>query len=1543
VTEGEAAPDITADATDAADGMPAPSSGHTRIRWSLVLLVSVAVGVLTASVAPNAATAAGLIAGVVTLLAQRAARNTAREGAPSPIPLRADVSSAAGPSAPLRRDADADRSHLEYARDLIDAAASEGVLDLDARDRLLWFLAWRQASVTGAGASEQGSIPPVPAQHLPAPPARPAPQSGSVEGPETAGVAAPPQDGTRPAPPSTVQDRIGRLRGLIASDVAVHGLAYLGVLLLFSGSLGFMLFSFGSVRVGFRPVAEFSMPAVLLGSAWFLRRRRAPFVATALGLLGGLLLPTALFASLVDGVAFPPEVHGTALAATLVLVALGLALAYGLYGWRHPDASLRFLVAPMLWLAFWALGFVIAPATPHVDLRRWSAGQMSVVAVGIALTLALSRLRPGWRLDRELQVVAPFGIAISYALTMLFAGVEGWPTGPVVAAGLASLATAEMLERRIGGRDVVALVEATLLVSTSSALVAPIGIAWAGAALAIASIVLLEWQRSRDARVIGLAAPAATLLIGLGLSAVGLSWVDRGLEIPSVDGPMACVVAFGIASVWSHARRFTSLGDVSRRALRVAAVILPYGLAAGMLDSWPDDRALLVLSTLLAGLAVVQRAWLARDELYRWWIPVTAFTLVVAMATVVETQQVTWTLASSALLVSFALALTRWSPPAAVWTSAAALLWTGELVRRLVGWDVSRSGIVLAVAGVLVMLIATILPTRAFAPHASAVAVAFSATALALVEGDAHRLVGIGAWSAVWLVVVVGNELVRAPLIELAVMAVRPERRARTRRWLSGGAAVILGVSVPFAVASAGRAIGLLAGHRAWTGVAMSILAIVYAAAARPCSSRRPLGSIAATSAFALSLVGVSIAVPDSWPTILALTTPIVVTLVIGDALRRPVMTWVAWSTSAVLALLLGARAGLHGHDLTVVLSAWGVACCAGGLAVDDALRGRRRTGEGIRTPWLVPPVVLGALAVPAGVGFLADEPSRAYASWSLAAAGFYAVVAALLRAGSVTVASYGLLTFAVAVLIPADPYSHPWMSLPWCGALIALSAVLTSAVKQRDPWLRWDVAPLVIAHGVALVALARAVDIDEIPVTWVGFGVLALVLVVLRRNVAWALAAVALVNVGAAAAGAGWVALSLGATGVAAALMAARAVDPVRTALQLAATGAIAGAWWQLLVWRRWEVGAEVVSTAATAAALLLAASIAVRWRRLAVDWLASSGALALAGLAASAILATDRLGAHRADSVIAFALATLAASSAILARPLAAAWLRDASAVLAAAAIAFTGATWGIGVGRAVQAAAAVGVITMLIGLAIWRGRPTAAWLRALAIFSTEATAGAVLLALWAWPRVDLLETALVVAGLQSAVLGVMIRRSEPLVAAPVLLCSAWLLFASRSLTGETQWFTVPIGIATLVVVSVIRDARRGGDRLPVDPVIVALDLAGMTFLVGASLVETLSVSPLRGLLAIGLGTVIMGWGALTQVRRRAAFGVATVVLAVALLLVAPVARIVPAIHGAAVWAALVVAGIVFIAAASGLERGRATVNAVVRRLSEVTRGWE
>src|SRR5512132_621116 len=290
--------------------VPERSSGHARIRWSVVLLISILVGGLTASVAPDAASAAGLLAGAITLLAQRTARNTAHPDASLPLPMRADLSPTATPAPPRRSTADGERSHLEYARELIVAAATEGVLDPDARDRLLWFLAWREASVAETVMTDQ-AIPPAPAS----PPARsPLPQARYDEWPTTAMIPAPRDARRGPARGSSLEERIGLLRGVIASDVAVHGLAYLGVLLLFSGSLGFMLFSFGSVRVGLRPLAEFSMPAVLLGSAWFLRRRRAPFVATALGLLGGLLLPVALFASFVDGVPIPPELHGAALA-----------------------------------------------------------------------------------------------------------------------------------------------------------------------------------------------------------------------------------------------------------------------------------------------------------------------------------------------------------------------------------------------------------------------------------------------------------------------------------------------------------------------------------------------------------------------------------------------------------------------------------------------------------------------------------------------------------------------------------------------------------------------------------------------------------------------------------------------------------------------------------------------------------------------------------------------------------------------------------------------------------------------------------------------------------------------------------------------------------------------------------------------------------------------------------------------------------------------------------------------------------------------------
>ncbi len=168
----------------------------------------------------------------------------------------------------------------------------------------------------------------------------------------------------------------------------MHGLAYLGVVLVFGGTLGFMLFSFRSLPSGSRPLAELAIPTVLLGSAAFLRRRGSPVVATALGLVGGTLLPVVLFASYADGV--PPDIHDEALAAGVTITSLALALAYAIAAARWPDVSVRFLVAPMLWISLWGVGLLLQPG-PEASLNDWTAWQFALVAVGVAGTATFVR------------------------------------------------------------------------------------------------------------------------------------------------------------------------------------------------------------------------------------------------------------------------------------------------------------------------------------------------------------------------------------------------------------------------------------------------------------------------------------------------------------------------------------------------------------------------------------------------------------------------------------------------------------------------------------------------------------------------------------------------------------------------------------------------------------------------------------------------------------------------------------------------------------------------------------------------------------------------------------------------------------------------------------------------------------------------------------------------------------------------------------------------------------------------------------------------
>ena len=66
-----------------------------------------------------------------------------------------------------------------------------------------------------------------------------------------------------------------------------------------------------------------------------------------------------VFASYADGV--PPDIHDEALAAGVTITSLTLALVYAIAAARWPDVSVRYLVAPMLWIALWGVGLSLQP------------------------------------------------------------------------------------------------------------------------------------------------------------------------------------------------------------------------------------------------------------------------------------------------------------------------------------------------------------------------------------------------------------------------------------------------------------------------------------------------------------------------------------------------------------------------------------------------------------------------------------------------------------------------------------------------------------------------------------------------------------------------------------------------------------------------------------------------------------------------------------------------------------------------------------------------------------------------------------------------------------------------------------------------------------------------------------------------------------------------------------------------------------------------------------------------------------------------------
>jgi hypothetical protein len=1480
---------------------------------------------------------------------------------------------------------------IAYTTNFLEWARLYRLLDEPAHGRLQWELErargalaesareaaparQRPAPAGQRSAPDQSARQTAPAARVqPVQPASPAPPLKVQPRPGWPAPASPAPREVRPKPerPGVWKTRLRRAWRPVASDLGLHGLAYLGVLLMFTGTLGLALFSLRSVNTSLRPLAEASVPLVLLVSSWFLRRRDAPLGAASLELLGGAVLPILAFASLLDGSSVPPDLpRGPLLLAVLAAISSVLAGVYALAARRREATMLRYLVAPLAWTTVGVLGLAF-----H---RGPSTAQMALVSVAVAAPLLITRLARRWRgnrLSRPTEIASMPGAALAFALVLVFAAAEDWPLWPTLTATAATLLTIELLASgRPAGVTSGASLAQSLVLGIGLAGAAPrLGWATGGTLLLVGSLVLLEWHARRRPD------PLVALVV--------LAVAAGGLALAMIQ-PWTAVTAATATTAWTHTRRIRRLpGPLGQSAewavaLAVAGCLAPLGLVSGLERALPEGRAWVVLAglTVLAALAV--RRWRPADELAVWLV--TAMAALATLATMAEWLAVpapvpsAW-LATAAGLGGVALAVTPRHPVLRTWSAAAALAWSTVLALEATGMSLAGRSLVWALVGLALVGLAVTWRSPT-AGHLAAIGHLAGLGALAASGFPAGDLAGtavLAAWVAAWLVATVAAELGAAPLVDLlARMVGERTRLARAARAMP--AAMVAAGLPPLVLMSADQA-GLLAGRQGRSGLALALLGLAQGVVAGRLATRKPLADVFALAGLIVSVAAVVLALGDSWSLIASLASAIGVVVVLGPELRRPPMTWWAWTLTAPLALLLADRAGVAEDGLRAVLGGWGAFLLLGGLFLDDLRAGRRQPGQWLRLRWLDPPVVLGTLGLAAATASAAVEPPAVLAIWCLAAAACSLVAAMQLRAGGVSGLSWALLTTALVLLRPLHEPTRPWLGVLWAAVLVGASWLLERRERSSDPWLRWDLAPLVVAHGVALAAIGQAVAMArlgtpgapvsagarmELALTASGAGLLACAVAAWRRGRPWALAGVALTLGGASVEGPGWLALALAATSAGTALAASRSGHSLRGGLQVSSVVAGGWAWLELLVWASWSRELEIGLTALAAGSLTAGIVVLIRAGRLATDWAAPIGlvaTVALTGVLVAGGSSTPAAGVPYGLPGLAVAAGwgLLAVAAGLAARPLGWPALRPAAGLLALGALQLLLAAGRTPPARWALTSLALAIAATATCLALWWARrrgpgapePTAVdpaswpsrtfWLDALVPLAAAAAVCG-LLAAAVEGRRSLLAAGLLVMALEAAAGSLVLARPGLGRFAPPLACAAWLELTAEAIGGDPQWLTIPVGLTLLVVVEMTRAQQRRVRKPPV-PELKLLEHAGMLLVVGPALVQTLTRTTSYGLVAGLLGIGLCIWGGATRVRRRLTVGSATLLLALFGMIAVPVAQAVPELHAAALWIVLTVVGLVLIAVAVSLERGRARLAAAVHRIDQLLQGWE
>ena len=1112
--------------------------------------------------------------------------------------------------------------------DFLDEAKEAGALDEATYQRLLLFLdtgftpAAQQKPADSILPDRQQLVPSLPLEErLGTTIAPPVAASTPVEAPSL--PSPPPARPAAPPEPSRIYTRLSKLWEAVASDVALHGIAYLGVLLTFIGVLGFLLFAFVDVPDAVQPFVELFMALIFFAWAWALRKQKADLAARGMELIGGMVLPLILFAGLVDNNPLPPDFEDGALVVALTVSALLLS---GVYAWissRHPDSMLRFLVAPLWWLAAMTVGFVFKTDEPLRSdaITRLVSAQPALASAAVAATLLGCKWRPDNRLAPPTMTAALVGAPVAYLLTVSLAVGENWAhTGPAVLLGIATFMSVELLAHHFGRTAQIVSLRPLLLAGVLIPLVPTVDIPWAGLVVTVAYIMLFQWtSRDEPGNVLALSLAGAGVLVG---------------AVMTLEAPWPALVAYTILSLWANYRRHGPAMPKGFEAdFAAVAALAPIGTGYALVQVLDGGIAWLVMASILAAGTVLVRSRRVDDPFWAYWLSEAAVVVVVGAfifwnGAGREDLWAVGAVAGSAFTLGWG---PRW-PMGRLWLGSGLLALALAMVLETAAYPIAQRALLWASLGFVLVVIAGMWRRSPAGQVAALGHIMGLGSLLALAEGGTGALIA-GLWSIGWIVSVVaaeiGGDSFTALLVRVAAYFAPPRQQqlAAGARWVAPMAMV---GSIPPAVLAAANLWDEFAANRSWTGVTLAAIAVAYAIGARLVGKRRPLSTLVAIGAAGASAIGVVGAAPHRWPTIFALTAVIGVASILPRDLRLPGFVWFGWVTSFVLVLLLAEQAGVAGESLDLVSLGWGGAVLIGGLGLDDLRSGRRTPGEGLRVGWLRYPVVLGALAISASLGLVFARQPEGYGWWSLAAAAGLFVVAHLIRAGSVTAASYGLMAVGVTALSDGWLLDYPWRFVAIAAPLVLISWIAgrLQSTEIANTWLRWDLAPLAIAHLIGGFALAMAVTSGTLVSAGVAFGILSLIVGLWRRGRAWIEVGNLLVLASAFDAGSGWLTLALTGTALRGGIGAYLAKDTQRLSHQL--TGALAGGlgWLAVIVWQGFSMLEAANYSAVLWGAFALGVASLGRFWRLKQDSVQVWGGVAVLAMTIDLVVAANPYG---------------------------------------------------------------------------------------------------------------------------------------------------------------------------------------------------------------------------------------------------------------------------------------------------------------------------